>query len=56
MQLSGGRGNIIDKAALDDALIQRIAEEEGEEEGDVGEFNGGGGQLPQHLWDPNMRK
>ena len=56
MQLSGGRGNIVDQAALDEALRNRIAEEENEDELNVNEFNADKSpELPYHLQDPNMR-
>ena len=58
MQLSGGRGNIVDQAALDEALRNRIAEEENEDESlNVNEFNADQSpELPLHLQDPNMRR
>ena len=56
MHLSGGRGNIVDQAALDEALRNRIAEEENEDELNVNEFNADQSpELPYHLQDPNMR-
>ena len=58
MQLSGGRGNIVDRDALDQALQNRIAEEENEDESqNVNEFNADQSpELPFHLQDPNMRE
>ena len=58
MQLSGGRGNIVDRDALDQALQNRIAEEENEDESqNVNEFNADQSpELPFHLQDPHMRR
>jgi len=58
MQLSGGRGNIVDRDALDEALQNRINEEENEDESqNINEFYAEKSpELPFHLQDPNMRR